>query len=335
MAPTRKNRKTKSRQTRKIGLNKVENKQVDSKIKSAIRNNNTLKYFHANSSDNAQSPNVSSVSDKQEVSVIGYSSTTEFDNVSPATALKYGQQDLYPMYMTRPFGATATGLGESEQALDGQNVLPKVARAQFSIERVGYTVSPDGSVPTDLFAARSLPISYRIIKVDFKSVTGTTQTSNPNVDLFISTTGQEKGIDSNAFDRLDCKYARINTKKYTKLMDIQGTINQNNIFTPTSLPSDMTTDIITGKNGKSFMDLVVNFQLSERKNGKLFYSKPNATGADKPNGSTSGSKRQMLFYHFWYDNGHLLLGGAGQPVAPVAADLQIKVRCESAFVDTA
>jgi hypothetical protein len=308
---------------------------VESKIKTAIRKNNTLKYFNANSSDNAQSPAVSSTSDKQEVSVIGYSSTTEFSNESPGTALKYGQQDLYPMYMTRPFGATATGVGESEQALDGQNVLPKVARAQFSIERVGYQVGFEAETSTASLMARSLPISYRIIKVDFKSTTGTAQTSNPNLDLFISTTGQEKGIDSNAFDRLDCKYARINSKKYTKIMDIQGTINQNNIITPTDFASASHSNIVTQKSGKSFMDLVVNFQLSERKNGKLFFIKPNATGADKPDGSTSGSKRQMLFYHFWYDNGHNLLGGDGQPEAPTSEDIQIKVRCESAFVDTA
>ena len=118
-------------------------------------------------------------------------------------------------------------------------------------------------------------------------------------------------------------------------MDIQGTINQNNIITPTDFASASHSNIVTQKSGKSFMDLVVNFQLSERKNGKLFYVKPNATGADKPDGSTSGSKRQMLFYHFWYDNGHNLLGGDGQPEAPTSEDIQIKVRCEAAFVDTA
>lgn len=335
MAQTRKNRPTSARKTRKVGLNKTEKKQVESKIKSAIRQNNTLKYFNANSSDNAQSPNVSSVSDKQEVSVIGYSSTTEFDNTSPGTALKYGQQDLYPLYMTRPFGNTATGVGLKNQALEGQHCLPKVARAQFSIERVAYEIGFESDTDTSPTVARSLPISYRIIKVDFKSVTGTSQTINPNLDLFISTTGQEKGIDSDAFDRLDCKYAKINTKKYTKLMDIQGTINQGNIITPTDFASASHSNIVTGKNGKSFFDLVVNYQLSERKNGKLFFQSPNATGAAAPNGSTSGSKRQMLLYHFWYDNGHNLLGGDGQPKAPTSEDIQIKVRAESAFVDTA
>jgi hypothetical protein len=323
--------------SKKSALNKVEEKQVDSKIKSAIRKNNTLKYFNANSSDNGVAPKTSTVSNKNEVSVIGFSSTTEFSSTSPSAALKYGQQDIYPLYLSRPFPSTGGTTAANQQSMDGQNCLPKMAKSIFSIERVAYAVEDDDEGLLKQKASRSLPISYRIIKVAFKNVAGTTQTINPNIDLFRSVIGQEKGIDSDDFDRLDCKYAKINTDKYTKLMDIQGTISQNNIITPVIHPrtSGNATNAFAQKNGKSHMDLTVNFQLSSRKNGKMFYIDPNVVGSNAMKSPTSGGTRQMLFIHTWYDNGHNLLGGTGQGTAPDENDLQIKNRSMSAFIDTA
>ncbi len=339
MAQTRKRSSkasfNKTRKTsKKLALNKVEEKQVDSKIKTAIRKNNTLKYFNANSSDNGVFPKPSTVSNKTEVSVIGFSSTTEFSSTSPDSALKYGQQDIYPLYLSRPFANTGGTTETQQQSMDGQNCLPKMAKSIFSIERVAYNVGGDSSLTLLPKMARSLPISYRIIKVAFKNVAGTTQTINPNLDLFRSVIGQEKGIDSDDFDRLDCKYAKLNTDKYTKLMDIQGTLNQNNIITPSAF-HNVNTNIVSQKNGKSHMDLTVNFQLSSRKNGKMFYIDPNVVGAGAMKSPTSGGTRQMLFIHTWYDNGHNLLGGTDQPDAPDENDIQIKNRSMSAFIDTA
>jgi hypothetical protein len=73
--------------------------------------------------------------------------------------------------------------------------------------------------------------------------------------------------------------------------------------------------------------------LSARKGGKLFYENPEEVG-DGPETSTSGGQRTLLLFHFFYQNGHNLLGGTGQPDSPGPEDIQIKYVNKSAFVDT-
>lgn len=313
------------------GLNKTEKKQTKKIVAAAIKKEHALKYFNSDGTTAARAPTVSSVGNIKEVSVIGYSSTTEFDNTG--TALKYGSQDLAPLYLSRPFKENAPVEAHAEQALDGQYCLPKIARAAFSIERVRYEV---GTIPTpgaiDVNAARSCPISYRIIKVGFKAQIGTETTVNPNLDLFTDRYGQPTGCDQDGFHRLDCRNLNINTKKYVKLMDMKGTIQQNNIFTQNKSGEPERSDIVTQKSGKSMVHMTVPFQLSARKNGKLFYQTPQQAGAG-PNTFTSGGKRELLLFHFWYDNAHLMVGGVGQPTAPILNDIQIKSHSTSAFVD--
>lgn len=314
------------------GLNKVEKKQTKKIVDTAIKKTEALKYFDSQSSDNAVAPQTSTVSNKKEVSVIAFSSTTEFDNTS--TALKYGPQDYQPLYLARPFKYNDAVTELAQQALNGQNIIPKIARTSFSVERVAYAVAhaQGGTANPTPNMARSLPISYRILKIGFKAQIGTQTTIDPNTDLFINTFGQEVGIDSNDFDRLDCKFASINTKKYTKLMDMRGTIQQNNIITPSDFAGQLT-DIVTGKSGKSNFTMTIPFKLSARKNGKLFYEDPKAAGAQQPATFSSGGRRELICVHTWFDNGHNLLGGTGQPLAPTAADIQIKSRSVSAFID--
>lgn len=311
------------------GLNKVEKKQTKKIVAQAIKKEHSLKYFNSQSSDNAVAPKVSAVSNKKEVSVIAFSSTTEFDN--QGTELLYGDVSYQPLYMTRPFKTANADESLRAQSLSGQNAIPKVARTQFSIERVAYAVAhaQGGTANPTPNMARSLPIGYRIIKVGFKAQIGTQTTIDINHDLFINTFGQECGIDSNDFDRLDCRYASVNTKKYTKLMDLHGVIEQNNIITPSDFAGQLT-DTVTGKNGKCNVHMTVPFKLSARKNGKLFYEDANDAGVKT---FTSGGRRELLLIHTWFLNGHTLLGGDGQPQAPTSADLQIKSRSTSAFVD--
>ena len=115
-------------------------------------------------------------------------------------------------------------------------------------------------------------------------------------------------------------------------MDLTGTINQNNIITPWNNTAGVHTDIVNQKNGPSVKHMTIPFMLSQRKNGKLFYDQPQQAGTG-PATFTSGGKRELLLCFFTYDNGHNLLGAAGQPKAPVAADIQIKFKSTSAFVD--
>lgn len=324
-------RKNKSR----TGLNKTEKKQTKKIVDAAIKKEHVLKYFDSASNEDAVSPDTSSApNSNQEVSVIAYSSTTEFDD--EGAAIKYGRQDYQPLYLSRPFKESNANASLEAQKLNGQYALPKTARTNFSIERVSYPVplSTNATPGSAGDLARALPISYRIIKFGFKANAGTQNDFDPNLDLFINSFGQPFGIDSNNFTRLNCKYAPINSKKYNKLMDIQGTLHQGLIATPNTVGTANTnanfSDIVTGKSGKNNVHMTINFKLSKRKGGKLFYKLPQAAGTTT---SDSGGQREILAYHFWYDNGHDLLGGAGQPNAPTNVDIQIKSKSTSAFVD--
>lgn len=317
----------------KGGLNKTEKKQTKKIVDAAIKKEHVLKYFDSNSTEDAMAPNTSNAANtKQEVSVLAFSSTTEFDE--GGSAVKYGRQDYQPLYLARPFKENNNDEALAAQALNGQYCLPKTARTCFSIERVRFVVpsihnNQANPVP-DL--AHGLPISYRIVKFGFKASAGTQNDFDPNTDLFVNSFGQPYGIDSEGFTRLNCKYAPINTKKYTKLMDIQGTLQQGMIATPNQVDANYTSDIVTSNTGRNHMHLSIPFKLSKRKGGKLFYETPQAAGTT-PKTSDSGGQREIVAMHFWFDNGHNLLGGAGQPEAPLNADIQIKTKSTSAFVD--
>jgi hypothetical protein len=321
-------------QTSVKGLNKTEKKQTKAIVKNAIKKEHTLKYFNSDNTFTAAAPNTSTVgSALKQVSVLGYSSTTAKND--QGVTQKYGPQDLIPFFLARPFREDEGDTVLRENAPNGNTVAPKIAKVSFSVERVGYAVGDDNAATPDDQAARSLPITIRMIKIGFKTQVGTAELLEPNKDLFLNyRTGVPTGIDQNDFDRLQCRYGKINSKKYTKLSDTIFTINQNNIMTPNdrgSAPGIQTTQFYT-RSGSAIKHMTVPFQLSQRKNGKLYYEDPN--GVSTLDTFNSGGQRQLVLIHAWFENGHDLLGGTDQPLAPTSEDLQIKHLCQSAFVDT-
>nr|QNG41073.1 capsid protein [Pygoscelis antarcticus] len=323
-----------SQRKREQVLNKTEKKQTKTIVENAIKKEHTLKYFNSDDTFTALGPNTSTVgSALKQVSVLGYSSTTAKNN--QGVTQKYGSQNIFPLLLAKPFARIPDDAVSTTNAPNGNTLLPKIARTAFSIERVRYAVGVDTNNTPDAAAARALPITIRVIKVGFKTQVGTAEELNPNIDLFLDyRTGIQTGIDSSNFDRLQCRYGKINTKKYTKLSDTMFTVNQNNILVPVHMPptaANRTTDFFT-KSGSAIKHMVVPFQLSQRKNAKLYYD--DVGSASEPDTFTSGGQRQLLLIHSWYENGHDLLGATGQPVAPTTEDLQIKHLCQSAFVDT-
>ena len=320
-------------QTSIKGLNKTEKKQTKTIVENAIKKEHTLKYFNSDDTFTASAPNTSTVgSALKQVSVLGYSSTTAKNSAD--VTVKYGSQDVFPLLLAKPFAGIADDAVSTTNAPNGNTLIPKIARVAFSIERVRYLRGGEGGPPSaPTAAARVLPITIRVIKVAFKTQVGTAEVLDPNKDLFLDyRTGIQTGIDQNNFDRLQCRYGKINSKKYTKLSDNMFTINQNNIITPQFGTTDAHPPAFYGKNGTSIKHMVVPFQLSQRKNGKLYYD--DLGSATEPDTFTSGGQRQLLLIHAWYENGHDLLGGSGQPTAPTTEDIQIKHLCQSAFVDS-
>ncbi len=318
----------------KAGLKKVEKKQVKQIAENLIKKDHTLKYFDSDNTQTAAAPNSSTVGTAlKQVSVLGYSSTTAKNN--QGVTQKYGPQDIIPFFLTKPFREDEADTVLRENAPNGNTVAPKVAKASFSIERVRYAVGVDTNNTPDVEAARCLPITIRMMKIGFKTQAGVAEVLDPNTDLFLDyRTGVPTGINQIGFDRLQCRYAKINSKKYTKISDTMFTINQNNILVPVHMPptaANRTTDFFT-KSGSAIKHMTVPFQLSQRKNGKLYYEDPN--GAATLETFNSGGQRQLVLFHAWYENGHDLLGATDQPVAPTSEDIQIKHKCCSAFVDT-
>ena len=317
---------------KKGGLNKVEKKQTKAIVASAIKAEHVLKYFNSSSTDGsaAIAPAITTVGNNKEVSVVAFSSTTEFDNAG--AAVSFGPQEYVPLHLARPFKENNADESLNAQALNGQYCLPKRATTTFSIERVAYEVGYDAETGIDKKMAHSLPIYYRIIKVGVKAQQGNAIVINPNLDIMVDSFGQPYGPDSDNFNRLNMRMSPINTKKYTKIMDMTGVINQNNIISESREASNQATDIITQKNGASLKHMTIPFMLSQRKGGKLFYDQPQQAGTG-PATFTSGGKRELLLCFFTFENGHNLLGGTDQLNAPIGSDIQIKFKSTSAFVD--
>ncbi|AXQ66221.1 MAG: putative capsid protein [Cressdnaviricota sp.] len=318
---------------KKRGLTKTEKKETKSIVNAAIKKEHTLKYFNSSSTDGsaAIAPQFTTVGNNKEVSVVAFSSTTEFDNAG--AAVKFGPQDYVPLHLARPFKENNADESLNAQALNGQYCLPKRATTSFSIERVAYEVGTDTDPGVvDLEMAHSLPIYYRIIKVGIKAQQGNAIVIDPNLDIMVDSFGQPYGPDSDNFNRLNMRMSPINTKKYTKIMDLTGVINQNNIITPAQSGATSRTDIVTQKNGASLKHMTIPFMLSQRKGGKLFYDQPQQAGTG-PATFTSGGKRELLLMFFTFEHGHNLLGGTDQLKAPLGSDIQIKFKSTSAFVD--
>ena len=319
---------------KKGGLNKTEKKQTKAIVASAIKKEHVLKYFNSSSTDGsaAIAPQFTAVGNNKEVSVVAFSSTTEFNNAG--AAVKFGPQDYVPLHLARPFKENNADESLNAQALNGQYCLPKRATTSFSIERVAYEVAYTGDNFIDTKMAHSLPIYYRIIKVGVKAQQGNAIVIDPNLDIMVDSFGQPYGPDSDNFNRLNMRMSPINTKKYTKIMDITGTINQNNILTPLVHPrtAGNSTEMYSQKNGASLKHMTIPFMLSQRKGGKLFYDQPQQAGTG-PATFTSGGKRELLLCFFTFENGHNLLGSGDQLKAPLGSDIQIKFKSTSAFVD--
>ena len=315
------------------GLNKTEKKQTKKIAEAVVKKEHVMKYFDVDTTATANAPAVSQQANAlKQISVLGYSSTTNENNAG--VTQNYGSQALVPLFLARPFKENNPTSELATNALNGQFILPKMAKAHMSMERVHYTNSPTLGNLEDPDIAESLPVHYRIIKVEIKAEQGTQEVVNPNNDLFLDQHGLPTGIDQPNFDRLVIKYAPVNTKKYTKKSDIQGTIHQNNIITPVrdaSTSNNLYSDIVTQKNGTSEKYFTVPFQLSARKNGKLFYQDPQQSSAVQT--FTSGGKRQLVLMHFWFGCGHNLLGGTNQPKAPSGNSIQIKHKAMASFVD--
>lgn len=332
----------------KKGLNKTQKKESTAIAKRAVNAVHKIKYFNVERQDAPNAPRVSaSANALKQVSVIGYSSTIEKN--AAGQNLSYGGQTLIPLKLTRRFVDDGTNTNPApttdplhQMCSNAAYIVPKSARTVFSIERVRYLVEQNNTTASDKLLAFTLPICCRVVTIEFRNVSGTNTDQKPELDLFLDQTGIPTGIDDGKFDRLDARLAPINTKLYKKISDRQFTINQNNIITPIAEASAVNfSDMVTEKGGSSFKHIAQNYQISARKGGKLYFEMHDHQTP------TSGQKRQLTLFHFWYQNGHLLVGSPLQPLAPgsiagadteavpthVNPDIQIKHRSVATFMD--
>lgn len=290
------------------------------------------------------------------VASIGYSTTV---NVIPGNTL----QVYYPgataadgtlartnpvlsMTMADTFATTETSADGATrawfraQAPDGVKVTPIFARSKFVIERKPVNFNEQGVVEnastTPGFgpdAIHLLPIMCRVVRVHEKTAPGVALINNPASDLFLTQYGQEYGVDFVAFGKNDCRFSKINRRRYTVLNDYQFELDQTNIVNHTSpgaFSSSTTTRSVGARgSGKSYKVIDFDHQLTIKKGGDLTFNNPDATGT---NNFTTGGRREYVFFHFWYA-GSLADVAAAAGFSSPAEEILISCTPSSAFRD--
>ena len=336
-------------------------------VKQTVDARREYKYFKSidDSTLANQPPKVSTAplqlaSSQVKVACIGYSTTV---NVIPGNTL----QVYYPgvrtndptpvlartnpvlaMTMADTFATTETSADGATQAWfraqspDGVKVTPVFARSKFCIERkpvnfnTQITLEPSNNNEPGVGAAaiRLLPIMCRVVRVHEKTAPGVALINVPASDLFLTQYGQEYGVDFQAFGKNDCRFSKINTRRYTVLDDYQFELSQTSVVNHADYYSSGMTSYASrpvGATGSGKSSKVIDFdhQLTIKKGGDLTFNNPDATGT---NNFTAGGRREYVFFHFWYA-GPLADVSAASGYSSPAEEILISCTPSSAFRD--
>nr|AGA18350.1 hypothetical protein [uncultured marine virus] len=264
------------------------------------------------------------------------------------TKVEYGGHDVQPMHMLRPFKDTNASGELASNSINGQHVLPWKPQLQFIIERnhadINGGSSFDGNSPytgtPNSQTYRLLPIRCRIIRVTPKMAMGTSTKITPELDLFLNQYGVEQGVGQQSGDllsRIDLEYAAVNTRKWTVLNDNKFTLKSPPVVSKYTLATPNTgggmnlMDQPTASDAEACKYLLYDVQLSQKKNGAVYFNDPNgATGVSATNASAM-QRREYVFMHFWFSSSDHLDHVNAQPDD---LDMNIRARAVSTFKDS-
>lgn len=221
-------RKAVRRKAVKKGLNTVEKKQVSA----IIRSNVESKYFDAEHTLDGQQLKQQQSTDDALVWVRAFAvGNGKVDGVNA----NYGWQNsttervVTAQHMVRTFPSTLSG-SPADTYLpnipDGKEVMPSMCQTIYRVYRDKVNLAAVGTS-----MAMAAPYRVRMIRVLPKRTKFSNTTYTPKEDLFLNTFGVAYGINSGnngfqeKFGQMAMMTAKVNTRKYRLLQDVQFTLN--------------------------------------------------------------------------------------------------------------
>jgi len=320
-----------SRRTAAQGRGRKNATSTTAAVKQIILSTKEDKYMNVRA-DNIAHP-LTPTTGPAQCSVLAYA-TTGTTATGGGVPLTYGGRGIVNANMLRPMKPT-NGDEFQGSLIDGNEISPTLARSMFTIQRM--TVPHASHDAANAEAYRSLPIRCRIIRCTPKLAPGTQVTVDPSTDLFLDQFGVQYGVTSAGFSMSDAEYAIVNNRLWTSLEDKTFTMKN-----PPLILSDRFTDTGTSTTFPVFPQVTteadvskrvtMNHQLTAKKNGTVYFKKPQA---DTTLNGDSGHRREYIFMHFWWlaaDGTTVAVTPGGQD-ATVARDLTVHGRFISKFKD--
>jgi len=327
-------------------------------VKQAERNvflDKEEKYFKAKGAlDSQLFPQVTTTGAKT-TSVIAWG-TTGVNDGGGAT-MSYCGHNILNLQMLNPFLNSELNAQLRPNVMEGKRAVPTKSMVNWTVNRNyvrnGLTRilgggdpidGPPGPAVNDPQLYQNLPIRCRMIRVTPKLSPGINTQIDPSTDLFLDQVGLAYSPTSTQWTVSDNEFARVNTRKYTILGDTKFTLGQpmtatwaGNALTE-AYPTMRFRQELTIPEKPVLKRITTNHQLTTKKGGEVYFDTGSAGTMDN---ATSGSRREYVFMHFWYESGDggtvPGAGGASIPnliasgLVPDATAIKIHYRVESRF----
>lgn len=292
------------------------------------------KYFHVQP-DQQQAPAVPTAGGKR-CSVLSFATT---DNNDPqGNIMTYCGNNILPLSMLRPYNSTSQP-ADQPNMLDGKECIPSSSLIGWQINR-NYTDATDfqftqpNSSSVDPRLVENLPVRCRVIRVTPKLAAGVTTQIDPDTDLFLDQSGKGYSALGTDFTYSDAEYAQVNSRVYTVISDQKFTLNAplNATWIGNAPSPSHWAQQPSYPGGTHTKRMVTSHQLAQKKGGAVHFNQPDSSTTLT---ATSGSRREYIFMHFWYecpDHGSQpALIGPG--IVPDADVVKVHFRPESRFKD--
>jgi hypothetical protein len=322
-------------------------------VKSELKKTVELKYMDT-VEFRGQQPYLPPNPSARKFSCVGFSTSKNGNSVGGEIQYPAGH-GIEELEMLRPFHTSASPSNLRKYAIDGREINPIQAQTKYVITRdisemkatltVPVTGQNDNRLPpfTQVMpgkVALGCPVVCRMIEVIPSLSSGINKDVRPADDLFLDTYGTSMGVDTVGIDNYDILTCKVNKRRYKVKKDIkfqiQNPFNVNWVPVHQADPPGSSgggNTIITAyqpqlANNSRFAQKFItsNYQLSQRKGGKIFYDDPNID-----ENATAGHQRTYTFFHFVYVGGDDVTGSDYEVHAPL--DIRIDTHSISKFSD--
>jgi hypothetical protein len=313
---------------------KLTEAKVKAIAKDAVKVMAEKKYMNSNNALIGLSPTRPTGNDY--LSCLAFSTTTNEDNVG--TPMVYGGQQVKEMKCLQPFFSNNADQDLQLFAPIGKRVQPVSCKTNWRINRqfarIDPANDPNAAVPAwPVSLAENCPVICRMVRVIPHISAGTETELSPADDLFQDTYGRAFGVDNADFIEIEMLSYRVNKRKYKVIED------KNFIIRPPvtlqyapAIGTDNTTyysPIVSNSNGKCEKYMTTYDQLTDRKNGTVFYKDSSDTSTET---ATTGHQRSYYFFHFAYQGADQVTGdGADRAKGPI--DVVVDLTNVTKFID--